>query len=392
MFAIFIGSKQLINILNRLGHSVSHSFLLELETTMSDSIQVNSEDLSPSIMRNNNLITHFCWDNLDLNEETASGAGTTHSTYGIVLQEIRSQPYVSPQQTYEVERTENRSITYEPQELEPCFIHPKMTTPRILTNKLSSENNVSFDIDISNFLWVLARYTMNDDGHSVPGWKGWLSRRSQKDDPLSIVDYMKPLSQPITDYATVQEVLTISQKASKDLQQKFTFITFDLAVAKTAYALVWHHKLLFSDVIIHLGIFHIISAYLKAVGKVLSGSGFEDILIDSKVCATGSIDGVLRGKHYNRSIRVHKNVLEALERLLFSSFLQSVDMKALLDNVKMEVKNILSENQGTSSDTAVKELAGEFLKFKQDVRQGNWVKLHNFGFSIVTLCGIFYTV
>ena len=151
-----------------------------------------------------------------------------------------------------------------------------------------------------------------------------MSQRSQKDDPLSIVYYMKPLSQPITDYATVQEVLKISQKASKDLQQKFTFITFDLAVAKTAYALVWYHKLLFSDVIIHLGIFHIISAYLKAVRKVLSGSGFEDIVIDSKVCATGSIDGVLRGKHYNRSIRVHKTVLEALERLLFSSFFYTV--------------------------------------------------------------------
>ena len=103
------GSKQLINILNRLGHSLSHSFLLQLETAMSDSIQVNSDDLPPSIMRNNNLITHFCWDNFDLNEETASGARTTHSTYGIVLQEIS---HVSPQQTYEVERTKNRSITY----------------------------------------------------------------------------------------------------------------------------------------------------------------------------------------------------------------------------------------------------------------------------------------
>ena len=131
---------------------------------MFDSIQVNSDDLPPSIMRHNNLITHFCWDNFDLNAETASGAETTHSTHGIVLQEIRSQPYISLQQTYEVERTKNLSITYEPQELEPCFINPKMTTPRILTNKLSSGKNISFDIDVPNFLWVLARYTIYETG------------------------------------------------------------------------------------------------------------------------------------------------------------------------------------------------------------------------------------
>lgn len=132
------------------------------------------------------------------------------------------------------------------------------------------------------------------------------------------------------------------------------------------------------DVIIHLGVFHIISAYLKAVGKVLSGSGFEEIVVDSKVCATGSIDGVLRGKLYNRSIRVHKTVLEALERLFFSSFLHSVDVSTLLENAKKEIKKILSENQSASAETAVQELAEEFFKFKQDVRQGKLGKTVQF--------------
>ena len=44
------GSKQMINILNRQGHSVSHSYLLELETAVCDSIQITSENLPPSIM------------------------------------------------------------------------------------------------------------------------------------------------------------------------------------------------------------------------------------------------------------------------------------------------------------------------------------------------------
>ena len=38
-------------------------------------------------------------------------------------------------------------------------------------------------------------------------------------------------------------------------------------------------------------------------------------MIESEIIAPGSVKGVLTGKHYNRSIRVHKIIYEALERL-----------------------------------------------------------------------------
>ena len=38
-------------------------------------------------------------------------------------------------------------------------------------------------------------------------------------------------------------------------------------------------------------------------------------MIESEIVAPGSVKGVLSGKHYNRSIRAHKMVYEALERL-----------------------------------------------------------------------------
>ena len=47
------------------------------------------EILPPNINKDKNVITHFCWDNFDLIEETLSGAGTTHSTHGIVIQEVK---------------------------------------------------------------------------------------------------------------------------------------------------------------------------------------------------------------------------------------------------------------------------------------------------------------
>ncbi|GFS21870.1 hypothetical protein ElyMa_003349200 [Elysia marginata] len=248
------GNTHLINILNRHGHSVSHSFLLELETAICDSIQTYSGCLPPSIMPDNNLITQFCWDNFDLNEETPSGSGTTHSTHGIVIQEIKEQPYI-PQTLPEVDKKKKRSISCANQQLEPCFINPKVE-PNILTHTTSLNKSIDFKVEFSDFMWMLARMEINEDNQSIPGWNGWLSNVSHCDEQPSIVDYMEPLSQPITQNSTVQEVLKISQKASRAVGQQFTLITFNLAVAKMAYSLVWQHKQLYSDVIIHLGVFH----------------------------------------------------------------------------------------------------------------------------------------
>lgn len=39
--------------------------------------------------------------------------------------------------------------------------------------------------------------------------------------------------------------------------------------------------------------------------------------------AQGSLNGVFSGKHYNRCIRAHKLVFEAMERLRFEAFLDT---------------------------------------------------------------------
>ena len=53
----------------------------------------------------------------------------------------------------------------------------------------------------------------------------------------------------------------------------------------------------------------------------MKGSGLAEIVIQSGICASGSIEQVFRGKHYNRALRVHKLMSEALERLLLIKFI-----------------------------------------------------------------------
>ena len=92
----------------------------------------------------------------------------------------------------------------------------------------------------------------------------------------------------------------------------------------------------------------------------------------------------------NIFIRVDKTVLEALERFVFASFMNFVDVSILLENAKKEVQNILSEDEDLSPDPAIQELAEKFLKFKENVRQGKlgktvqfWIQYCDFVWTIL---------
>jgi len=73
----------------------------------------------------------------------------------------------------------------------------------------------------------------------VPWWVGWVSLTMHKEHhKQSVVEYTPPTNAHITKNATKQKVLQDSQKIYDAVGQKYTFVVFDLAVAKTAYAIV----------------------------------------------------------------------------------------------------------------------------------------------------------
>ena len=167
----------------------------------------------------------------------------------------------------------------------------------------------------------MSRKRSSDEGQTVPSWAGWLSLTSSVlKQNQSVVDYMSPINFSINENTTVCHVLDISQEASENVGQEFTIVTFDLAVAKKAYSLVWQNQERYKNVIVRMGVFHTTCSLLGVLGKRMTGSGFADLIIEADVCASGSLTKVMSGKHYNRAIRVHRLMLEALERLLYETF------------------------------------------------------------------------
>ena len=81
-------------------HCQSYSMTFVLETAIANQVQQEDNILQSDIALTGNKVSKLWWDNYDVNEETPSGAETTHSTHGILIQELQDG-YV-PEQTISV--------------------------------------------------------------------------------------------------------------------------------------------------------------------------------------------------------------------------------------------------------------------------------------------------
>ena len=172
-----------------------------------------------------------------------------------------------------------------------------------------------------DIVWLFMRKDMSSAGQNVPGWGGFVSVTGSRPIQLTTIDYYPVINRPITDYSTVQECLCVAEEATKEDRQTYTISTFDLGVCMKAFALIWNDPNKYKNHIVMVGRFHLVCAYFKMVGK-MAGSGLSDVLLEAGLIGSGSVHGVLSGKHYERAMHCHKIVLESLERILLDKFLE----------------------------------------------------------------------
>ena len=72
-------------------------------------------------------------------------------------------------------------------------------------------------------------------------------------------------------------------------------------------------------------IFHTMMMFMQILFKRFGDAGMKDALIQSSVIAEGSIKCALRGKCYNRGIRLYKFFYEALLRQMTSHVIEKVN-------------------------------------------------------------------
>ena len=266
---------------------------------------------------------------------------------GIAVQPMVYGPHPPKPSLPAVERTRRRTLTAEHTELETyisgkrCGPHPLLRCPSTDNACLSASNS-----KLKNLLWVIDR-ELNKEAQTVASWTGFnIQCRNDFTTNKDVLRYLPTINAPATNMDTIFEVVKRSEAIRIELQLSKIVLVADQAIYAKVAEVVWRDRERYSNIIIRMGTFHTICNALAVLGKRFQDAGLRDLCIESGIVAEGSVTGVMEGRMYNRAVRVHKIVYEALMRLLWNEFVQHVmdGHKDLLEAVLVQV-HTMEHNQ-----------------------------------------------
>lgn len=246
------------------------------------------------------------------------GRGTTHCTNAIVIQRKPPTCALPPAMINNQPRNKRRSVTGVSTDVLPFHSgRRKGPSPRdidvnILTQTTPQDIQYARVID---FGWMLCRQAFEDTVFSlaedipqvVPAWTSFNIKLHASDVPRECcVGYCPVIEASPTELPTVYTLLRRSLQMADQLIQHDVVVVLDQAIYAKALEVIWQNQEQFRRLVVRLGSFHTICAFLAAIGKRFGDAGLADILVESGIVGSGSVAGVLEGRQYNRAVRTHK--------------------------------------------------------------------------------------
>lgn len=140
------------------------------------------------------------------------------------------------------------------------------------------------------------------------------------------ISYLATINLSSTDTAVVQETMNQRLKVAQECSGQYMQVTYDLAIAEIAMQIQATESPQFNDLFIHLGSFHIMMAYFKAIEKFIDNCGLSNIIIDAELLTSGSMNGFITGKHFNWCKRLYPLITLAITIPHFRRFLVDSDI------------------------------------------------------------------
>lgn len=335
---------ELIKIINRCGHGMSYTQIEEVNTALClQKLAATPENTIPLPENIKKYIsTSLAWDNIDRLEETLSGGGTSHRVNGIAIQAKHYGPDLPPLvDTPNVVRSRKRSLDMMTDSQLPIYNSGRRCGPPKRTYIEVSSIKLEEIAKRKTLLWVLARLHAAAN-QKISGWTGFnISVRNETEVARDNIGYLPTINAPATDMATVFEVLCQSRKIKESLKLTSIVAVFDQALYAKAVEIKWKHSIEFQSLVLRMGVFHTTCTLLCVIGKRFQDAGLQDLCVESQVIADGSVAGVLEGRRYNRAIRLHKLVYEALMRQAWSGFQTWIDKHE--DKKKEQEKSLVND-------------------------------------------------
>lgn len=263
------GSRQLIDILFKLGSCVSYDYVCDVETAYAEVSQEKAkygcmlpiQPIHPELV----IFSHFWVDNFDVLIDKQSGGGSINTTHMVAFQNP-SQNGVKYDQTFAVPKRKARRFFIEDINIETFPVNKKQGPPSTLAER-SEITQSDCDFNNSYLIWIYLRkiYAINQ---LIPIFKGFkLEHRKTKKPHIvkTSETYLIPLNSKVTEYQTIQRYMTYLQSLAEQVNMPNVNITLDVGAAINAYLVIWNNPILFKNIIIHLGSFH----FLKENFQVL---------------------------------------------------------------------------------------------------------------------------
>lgn len=246
------GSKQLITMLNRLGHCLSYDETERIDTSLALEVLAKSENLGVCIPSNivPGGFVQVAGDNNDINEETLDGKQTTHATTLVLYQRKQHGPSPKPV-IYSNQKEKRRSLdsavaTQDLLEFGAYGKRPEVTSYKDKIKEewfqygQSPQRSAAIQMDLG---WFLTRLCTNrlltlelsqpTDGTAqqlLPSWSGFNAKVSNKPPSLTSIGYCPLVNGSPIEYSTIYTLMKNVQAMMNTLEQRHSVITFDLAI------------------------------------------------------------------------------------------------------------------------------------------------------------------
>lgn len=107
-----------------------------------------------------------------------------------------------------------------------------------------------------------------DQVHPIfPGWLTILASKQLAIDNTALHEtleiYLPPIMSKVTDPNTIFEYIVYMQKVAEKVNMKYVNITLDVGAAINAFKVLWTYPDIFSNVVLHLGDFHLMKENFK---------------------------------------------------------------------------------------------------------------------------------
>ena len=337
------GSRSLIDTLHSHGFCASYD---ELRLFLSTSANHDTElvkngnyvpqDIIPrGTDETDSSIIHEGDDNVDIQRETVDGNNTYHSMARVIFQDqvlstsTAQKPRLTrPKSLQDQERTLGhdleeslvKPVAYVKPKQKPEF--PRFKDPQERLDAYTPTSKCPRDLS-----WCLLRQASRKDPASdpIPFWTGFNAMLTIKQNVKTTASYLPTIEAPPTDMATVYTVLKRGKELTESLGQHCQIHTFDQQLYALAQQVKWARPEEFQSLTNRLGGFHTLSTFTACIGKIWGDSGLKDLLVESNVYASNTVDRMLTGHQFHRTIRGLTLAFEVLTISFVSSFFKWMD-------------------------------------------------------------------